>query len=126
MTTSYESDEDAQVFDRSALLDSLRGDHELLQQFIDLFLRDFPGKIETLREAAPNEDGTGTANTEVLRIAAHKVLGSARTMRLHRLAAAALALEQLAEAPSYRPKDLAAGAERVHREYQRVAAILQR
>lgn len=116
MTTPHESDADAQVFDRAALLDSIHGDHELLQQFIDLFLQDFPDKIEALR----------TANPQTLGNAAHKVLGSARTMRLHRLAAAAWELQQMAEKTSSRPEDLADGVERVNQEYQRVVAILKR
>lgn len=124
------TDDTSQIFDRDELLASIHGDYDLLQQFIELFLRDFPRKIERLRAAAPAaprpSEINGALDAAALREAAHKILGSARTMRLHRLAAAAEALQQLIDSHTYQPGDLTAGVARVEDEFHRVVAVLKR
>ncbi|MFW5693669.1 MAG: Hpt domain-containing protein [Alkalispirochaeta sp.] len=117
---------DRNIFDRTALLQSIHGDHELLTQFIELFLKDFPDKMAALHAATPAADGTEPGDRAALRNAAHKILGSARTMRLNRLADAALDLQRLVDTEPHHLEQLAAGSARVTAEYERVVAILRR
>lgn len=113
-----DSNDTSQIFDREELLASIHGDRELLEQFIQLFHTDFPPKIELLRSAA--------GDAQALRNGAHKILGSAKTMRLKRLATAAQDLQHLIDSESYQPTELTAAADRVIDEYHRVVTLLTR
>ncbi len=114
------------IFDQQELLSSIHGDHELLKQFIHLFHTDFPAKIEALHAAIPAEDRADLGDLSSLRTAAHKILGSARTMRLKRLATAAEELQRSIDSGTYALEDVTAGARRVIEEYHRVAELLSR
>lgn len=114
------------IFDQQELLSSIHGDHELLEQFIHLFHTDFPSKIEALRASLPAENGSSAGDVTALRTAAHKILGSSRTMRLKRLATAAEELQRSIDSGTYVIEDVTAGARRVIEEYYRVAELLRR
>lgn len=114
------------IFDRQELLLSIHGDHELLEQFIHLFHTDFPSKIEALRAALPAENGSSSTDVTALRTAAHKILGSSRTLRLKRLAAAAEDLQRTIDTGTYAIEDVTAGVRRVIEEYHRVVELLNR
>ncbi|MFO8043762.1 MAG: Hpt domain-containing protein [Alkalispirochaeta sp.] len=116
----------SEIFDRQELLRSIHGDHELLEQFIRLFHTDFPAKIQALRAALPTEDGADSGKSATLRTAAHKILGSARTMRLKRLAVAAEDLQRTIDTGTYAVEDVTAAAHRVIEEYHRVVELLSR
>jgi HPt (histidine-containing phosphotransfer) domain-containing protein len=126
-----DSEPDREVFDQDELLASIHGDRDLLEQFIQLFLRDFPPKIQQLRAAVPTEeltqnDSGNVPNPARLRDAAHKILGSARTMRLHRLARAAGDLQQLVDSGEFVDHQLTSGVKRIVDEYHAVVAVLRR
>ncbi|MEX2444765.1 MAG: Hpt domain-containing protein [Alkalispirochaeta sp.] len=120
------SDATSEIFDRADLLSSIHGDTELLEQFIQLFLQEFPHKIQILRDAAPAEGGTPPEDASALRDAAHRILGSSRTMRLHRLARAAYDLQRVIDSGTYQAADLTDGTARIIDEYQDAAALLKR
>lgn len=125
------SNPNREVFDRDELLASIHGDHDLLEQFIQLFLRDFPAKIQLLRVAAAMEqlspeDTRRDPNPMKLRDAAHKILGSAKTMRLHRLARSAGDLQGLVDSGKFVDHQLISGVNRIVDEYDTVVAVLKR
>ena len=77
------------VFDRDALMDQLGGDEQLAREVIDLFVRECPLQLATIRAAIDQ----GSAR-EVY-VTAHTLKGAAGTLAAREVARAALAVELL-------------------------------
>jgi two-component system, sensor histidine kinase and response regulator len=79
----------ATVLNREWLLARVQGDHELLQEVIELFFRETPAMQDAIREAIARGDGMA------LERAAHSVKGAASSFGAHAAREAALALERI-------------------------------
>ena len=78
------------VFDRDALMEQLGGDEQLAREVIDLFLRDCPVQLSSIKAALDRGDAR-----EVY-VVAHTLKGAASTLAASEVAEGALVLEQLA------------------------------
>jgi two-component system sensor histidine kinase/response regulator len=75
------------ILDRTAALERVEGDAELLQELVDLFLADAPERMADIRGALAARDA------EALRKAAHSLKGAAANLSAVALASAAKRLE---------------------------------
>ncbi len=80
------------IFDKTALLNRVLGDEELVREVIAVFLGDVPNKITALRQALDNQDAPK------VRDQAHAVKGAALNASASALSGAALLMEQAGEA----------------------------
>jgi HPt (histidine-containing phosphotransfer) domain-containing protein len=80
-----------EIFDREDFRRRLDGDEELMQELLDLFLADTPGRLEDLAEAMGQDDW------ELLHRLAHTLKGSAANLGARQLSGVAAALEALAK-----------------------------
>lgn len=110
-------------FDREGLLASIDGDTRLLAEFVALFQQEFPGKLAELRETAANP--TSDCQREEARSAAHRISGTARTMRMPRLAHAARQLETAMGDSQTEPARVAALLAEVENAYAEVLPCLE-
>jgi CheY-like chemotaxis protein/HPt (histidine-containing phosphotransfer) domain-containing protein len=78
------------LFDRTALLQRLEGDTELLDEVLEIFLDDCPPMLEKIRRAAAGHDA------KALLFPAHALKGAAANVCASRIHAAALKLELMA------------------------------
>jgi PAS domain S-box-containing protein len=111
-------------FDRTGLLGSIHGDERLLAEFEALFRREFPGKLAELRAAAAHPDAE--VRREETRAGAHRISGTARTMRMPRLARAATALEAYMGESQPDPSRAAALLAEVEAAYAEVLPCLEK
>jgi two-component system sensor histidine kinase/response regulator len=82
----------SEALDRTALLDRVEGDMELLGEIIELF------KEDSARQVAAIRDALDTKQAEVVRRAAHTLKGTCGNLGVPQAAATALELEKLAAA----------------------------
>lgn len=82
--------EETQVFDRTALLNRVDGDEDFLEEIVGLFLTETAKRIDSLKEAARNQD------PETLRNEAHSLKGSSANVAAGSLQEAAHQLETAA------------------------------
>src|SRR5438445_11752927 len=82
----------AGALDRSALLDRVEGDMELLGDIIELFKEDSVRQIAAIRDAIENKQA------DLLRRAAHTLKGTCGNLGVPEAAATSLDLEKLAAA----------------------------
>jgi two-component system sensor histidine kinase/response regulator len=80
----------SEALDRTALLDRVEGDMELLGEIIELF------KEDSVRQVATIRDALDTKQAEVVRRAAHTLKGTCGNLGVPQAAATALELEKLA------------------------------
>jgi CheY-like chemotaxis protein len=83
------------ALDRSALLDRVEGDMELLGEIIGLF------KEDSVRQIAAIRDAIDQKQSDLLRRAAHNLKGTCGNLGAHEAAATALELEELAAAGNF-------------------------
>jgi CheY-like chemotaxis protein len=83
------------ALDRSALLDRVEGDMELLGEIIGLF------KEDSVRQIAAIRDAIDEKQSDLLRRAAHNLKGTCGNLGAHEAAATALELEELAAAGDF-------------------------
>jgi signal transduction histidine kinase/DNA-binding response OmpR family regulator len=76
------------VFNRSALLERLGGDQELLNEVLDIFLSDIPGQLQKLIQAKDNDDA------EQVREKAHRIKGASANIGAQRASHVALQIEK--------------------------------
>jgi two-component system sensor histidine kinase/response regulator len=81
------------LFDRSAMLDSVGGNLELLRDVVGVFLKNCPDLVSRIRSAVAEGDCDG------LRVAAHTLRGSASNFLTASAIQAVTRLEQLAREP---------------------------
>ncbi len=67
------------VFDYHHILEQLGGDSELLEQLVDIFIQDAPGRLERIRQSLETEDWDGLEQT------VHTLKGSAASVGANRL-----------------------------------------
>lgn len=79
----------AGALDKTAVLDRVGGDVELLKEIVDLFLETCPGLLEEIREALRKGD------PESMEKAAHSLKGSVSNFGAESAAAAALRIERM-------------------------------
>ena len=77
------------VFDRTAALASLEGDSELLREIAGIFLTQYPGQMEKIREAV------STGNPQLLESSAHALRGGAANLLAQGVVAEASKLEEI-------------------------------
>jgi CheY-like chemotaxis protein len=77
-------------YDRAALLATVEGDMELLEELVRLFLMDYPQRMAELQEALDAKDTIRLARV------AHTLKGAVGSLAAHAACAAAQRLEQLA------------------------------
>ncbi len=80
---------ESKVLDKSAILDRVDGDMELLREIVSLFLDNFPVLVSEIREAIRSGD------PERLQNAAHTLKGSVANFAAESAVTAALALENM-------------------------------
>ncbi|MGH9448377.1 MAG: Hpt domain-containing protein [Terriglobia bacterium] len=83
---SYESNA---IFDRRAALSHVEGDEELLEELARIFLREFPGMMQKLREAVSRKDPRAIA------VEAHTLKGAIANFGSAGAVKEALAVEQM-------------------------------
>jgi two-component system sensor histidine kinase/response regulator len=81
---------DPAVFDRRTALDRVNGEEELLNEVIELFLSDAPGRLAEIRV------GLEHADSKSVEIAAHSLKGAAGYIGAERVSSQALKVEELA------------------------------
>lgn len=79
----------ALLFDRSAALERIGGDEELLQEIADLFLEEYPVLIKEIRNAVASR------NAESLERSAHSLKGSVANFEARAAMEAAFRLESM-------------------------------
>lgn len=84
-------EEESDIFDRSAALERMEGDEELLLEMIELFLEDCPSQMESIRTALASRD------PEMLTNAAHAFKGSVGNFGARTSYDAAQRVEELAK-----------------------------
>ncbi len=82
----------AVLFDRSAALDRIGGDEELLREIAELFLAEYPTLIQDIRVALKNGDAAG------LERSAHSLKGSVANFEARSAVDAAFRLETMGRA----------------------------
>ncbi|MCD6384669.1 PAS domain S-box protein [Candidatus Sumerlaeota bacterium] len=80
------------VFDREALLQRVDGDEELLKEILEVFLKDTPARIKSLKDAVSTKDA------ESIQRDAHSLKGSAGSVGAVALQELAAELERLGKA----------------------------
>jgi PAS domain S-box-containing protein len=83
------------IFNRSAVLDSLDGNADLLHEIVGIFLTRFPNQMEKIREAIATRDA------KILERAAHALKGSAANLLAGGVVEAALQLEMMGRAGTF-------------------------
>jgi two-component system, sensor histidine kinase and response regulator len=78
------------VFDEAALLARVDGDHQLLGELVNLFLKECPGMMGQIREALDRQDA------KALERAAHALKGSVGNFAAKNAFEAALKIERIA------------------------------
>ena len=76
------------ILDREELFERLDNDYELLQEFIEMFLEDYPSLVSEIESAVASK------NSENLKIAAHTLKGSVGNFCAQGAFDAAFVLEQ--------------------------------
>jgi two-component system, sensor histidine kinase and response regulator len=79
----------AVLFDRSAALDRIGGDEELLQEIANLFLEEYPNLIHEIRAAVLSRDA------DALERGAHSLKGSVANFEAHAAVEVSLRLESM-------------------------------
>jgi len=79
-------------FDRSALLERLSGDEELLNEVLELFIKDIPSQLEELNQAL-NDNAAGE-----VRQRGHRIKGTAANVSAEAMREIAFAVEKAGEA----------------------------
>ena len=77
------------VLDRAALLDTLDGDEDLLNEILRIFLNDMPAQLAALREALSTEDADGA------RRHVHTIKGAAANVGARQMRACTAKLEEM-------------------------------
>jgi HPt (histidine-containing phosphotransfer) domain-containing protein len=85
----HEGSKPATVFDRSAALDRLGGDEQLLREIASLFLSEYPALIDAIRSAVQS------GNAQCLERNAHALKGSVSNFDASAAARAAFHLESM-------------------------------
>jgi CheY-like chemotaxis protein len=86
------SETDAQTVDRQSLLKAFDHDWSLFKELVDIFTNDAPKMVESLRQAADDQ------NAETLSRTAHSLKGMLRNFKAESAADVALELEKLGKA----------------------------
>ena len=81
-----------EVVDLKEVLERVQDDRELLLELFDIFIEDYPGKLDAIKQAVAKKD------SEALRDAAHSMKGASGNLSAKRLYAMFLKVEQLAKA----------------------------
>ena len=82
---------DPAVFDRSAALDRIDGDEELLNEVLEVFACDMPQKVEALNRALKNDDAAAAA------FKAHSIKGACLSIGAEVVARLAYEIEAAAK-----------------------------
>ncbi len=90
-SVSHQSASDEEILDPDAILARVEGDLELLQEIVDLFLKDSVQLMSEIRESVMTRD------PESLRLAAHRLKGSVGNFSAKKTYQAALRLEMMAD-----------------------------
>ena len=83
------------VLDRSALVDRLMGDEALAHEIVEVFIKEVPGQINTLKRAA------GDGDVELIQRTAHTIKGAAANVGAAALHEASRRLEVAASAAEW-------------------------
>ncbi len=75
------------LFDKAELLDRVGDDEELIQELIELFIDDYPGKISGI------EDGLAAQDAEKVRDSAHGLKGASANLSFNSVSGIAKTIE---------------------------------
>jgi HPt (histidine-containing phosphotransfer) domain-containing protein len=112
----YEGPKPAMLFDRSAALDRLGGDEQLLREIASLFLTEYPVLIEAIRSAVQRGDAHSLERN------AHALKGSVSNFEASAAVNAAFRLESIGRSGNLEDAD--AGLEQLEAVFSDLKPIL--